>query len=227
MKGAHLRRKALDRTLRLGPANSWAALVVAAVVLAAAHPPPPEGGRAEPILEALPTTTRAALLDEKLVLLGNTEGADFFRGVQALVLFEKPPERVYRLLSQTARQQEYRPDLLGIDTLERLPDGSVDEHRMRILFRNVVYRLRYRLDPAAQRITWSLARNYEHDLREIEGFWQLHPLGEGETLARFGTRVDIGPAFPTFLQEFVNRRNLPQVIERTRRWVDSDGTDRP
>ena len=67
----------------------------------------------------------------------------------------------------------------------------------------------------------------ENDLRDVSGFWQLYDLDETHTLARFGTRVDVGPALPGFLQDYATRKNVPQTMDHVRRWVDSNGTWRP
>ena len=45
----------------------------------------------------------------------------------------------------------------------------------------------------------------------------------GATLGRSGTSVDVGPAVPAFLQDWISRKNLPRTMERVRLWVNSDG----
>jgi hypothetical protein len=191
----------------------------------AASQPPSELARAASIVNALPADQRTTLFDEKLVLLSRAEDAD--AGLEALVIFAKPPERVYRLLSQTERAREYRPDLKSVNTVERNTDGPIDEQRMRILFHDIVYCLQFRLNPEARGITWELASGFHHDLDRADGFWRLHPLPDGRTLGHFGSKVNVGPAIPVFFQELVTRHKLPATIDRTRRWVDSDGKDRP
>jgi hypothetical protein len=103
----------------------------------------------------------------------------------------------------------------------------LDEHHMKILFARVDYRLRHHFDWEGGRSWWELDPSFANDLSEVEGFWELHELDAARTLARFGSRVVVGPALPLWLQEVATRKNLPATLERARRWVDSNGTYRP
>jgi hypothetical protein len=170
---------------------------------------------------------RVALLLEKRVVLATNLDAVAARGssrvARGLVIFDQPVERAFQLLAQTSRQGEFRPELARIETVEELPDGSVEEHRLRILFLDIRYRLRNRLDRERRRLLWDLAPGFEHDLARLNGSWELHPLSPGRTLGVMTTRVEVGPAMPAFLEDYATRKNLPATLERCRRWVDGDG----
>jgi len=169
------------------------------------------------------------LLDENVVILSDSEPGRSGdpTEVRGLVLFAQPRSRVLQLLLQTARQIEYRPDLEKIETVERFADGEVDEQEMRIMLMRISYWLRYRWDLSAARITWGLDPRFPNDLHTTEGYWELEEIDDVHTLGRFGTRVDVGPALPAFLQEIATRKNLPLTLDRCRRWIDSDGRYRP
>lgn len=170
------------------------------------------------LLRAEPEAVVRGLLDAKsLVLDGDGET------VRAYVLFDRPLDRVYALLSETARQGEYRSELEGLATVARLPDGHVDEHHIRILFVEVGYRLRYRLDPQRRRIAWELDPSAPNPMRRVEGSWELYAMDPTHTLGRLSTAVDVGDALPAFLEEAVTRRTLPRTLERCRLWVNADG----
>jgi hypothetical protein len=201
------------------------ALALAAARAAAPRAAPAPAARSEPdghaLLAAQPPVRVRALLEKKVLLEGRRDaGAEVAR---AYVIFEQPVRRVFRLLSQTARQKEYRPELDSIETLEWLPDGTVDEHRLRMLFLDIRYRLRNRVDAAQRRIQWELAPGFESDLKRVEGAWELYALDERRTLGVFATVVEVGAGLPTFLQDYVTRKNLPRTLERCRRWVDARG----
>lgn len=158
---------------------------------------------------------------EKVVLESRGDAAT--QAARGLVIFEQPVDRVYMLLAQTSRQKEYRPELDAILTLDSQPDGSLDEHRMKIMFLDVRYHLRSRVDAERRRIAWELAPGFDNDLKRVEGSWELYALEEGRTLGVFGTVVEVGSGVPSFLQDYVTRKNLPRTLERCRRWVDGDG----
>ena len=114
----------------------------------------------------------------------------------------------------------FRAALLHVDTYE---DGTLERQRLKIMFTNIVYHLRYRVDFNAHRVSWDLDKSRENDLKEVSGFWEFYPLDERRTLVKFGTRVDVG-SLPSFLQDYATRKNVPKSLQNARRWVNSDGT---
>ena len=84
---------------------------------------------AETILAGQPSDIRDRLFEQKYVVMQEIREPGAPPGMfLAYVLFELPPARVYRFLSQTARQTEFRPELTGIETVSITPPGgSVEE----------------------------------------------------------------------------------------------------
>lgn len=165
-----------------------------------------------------------ALLQEGSVVLPRQGDIEGFR---ALVVFDQPPGRVMRLLSQSARQAEYRPELREVEPLDRHEGRNIEQHRLRIVFVNVVYRVSTHVDFERFRIVWNLDDRYDNDVERIEGYWQIDELADGRSLGHFATVVDVGAALPDFLENAITARLLPETIENIRRWVDSDGRYRP
>lgn len=216
-----------------GRATSKAAMLLGAlasmVVAGIARGDETLTGGVQRALAGAPPEVVNRLFDEKVVVLSGSEPRSQGdpRQVRALVLFAKPRSRVIQLLLQTARQIEYRPELEKVETVERFPNGEVDLQEMRIMLVRVSYWLRYQWDVPAGRISWGLDPRFPNGVRATDGSWELEEVDAGHTLGRFGTRVDVGPALPALLEEFATRNNLPQTLDRCRRWVDSDGTYRP
>jgi len=190
---------------------------------------PTPANSASEILSAQPEELIRRLNEKKVVILQEVRERGALSGglILGYVIFSKPVDLVYRLLAETSRQREYRPEVTSIETVRRDEFGPVDEHHLKILFRRFSYRLVYRLEPEMHRISWRLAEDYENDLRAVEGFWELFPIDEEHTLGRFGTQVDVGPAVPGFLQDWITRKNVPRAMEQVRKWIDSDGSYRP
>jgi hypothetical protein len=173
---------------------------------------------AQVLLGAEPPEVVARLLESGMLVLDRP--GEF---VHAYVVFDRPVDRVYELLSATSRQLEYRSEIDSLATVARTPEGPIDEHHLRIVFVEVSYRLRYRLDPVRRRIAWELDPDFPGPMRRVEGHWELFEMDAGRTLGRFATAVDVGDALPAFLEEAVTRRTLPRTLERCRRWVNADG----
>jgi len=188
---------------------------------------PPLARSAEEILSGQPAELRERLEQQKVVILTPEGGDGADHWVKALAIFERPRDEVMHLIAQSTRQIEYRPEITAISTVERFPHGTVDEHQLRILFVKLTYHLRAQIDYAQGRAWWSLDDHFANDLARLDGYWEFYELGPSRTLGAFGTVVDIGPALPGFLQDLATRKNVPQTVDRTRRWVDSNGTWRP
>ena len=180
---------------------------------------------AQALLDAQPADLREELLEERMVMLpsdGLPKGQ-----VEALVLFSQPPERVWALLIQRDRQTEYRPEITSLSIIENGGERVVEEQHLKIAFLDVAYRLECRVDNDTRTLSWTLDPSFESTLEHVSGYWELHALDGGRTLARFGTKVSVSPAVPGFLQNGITRKNVPESLENTRQWVDSNGSWRP
>ena len=187
--------------------------------LAAAEVAPPP---AESYLRSIPPDLLAHLERDRFVVFSGDPATPGL--VQGLVEFSQPYPQVWRLLAQTDRQREYRTELTEDTTLERFENGSVDRHRISMLFIRIAYHLRYQLDPGACHIEWSLAPDYENDMQQISGAWDFFDLGANRTLGRLATTVRLGSGMPRSMQDAITRKNLPETLDHVRRWVDSGGT---
>ncbi len=187
---------------------------------------------AEAEIVSPPSLADAALIQEVLdrgvVLVdGAPVDRDGNRSTIALVVFQQPLPKTYRLLTQPDRQGEYRPDIDSIERISMKPEGPLDEHRMSIMFMQIAYRLQYRFDPRLRHIHWELDPDFENAVERVSGSWELQGLDEARTLARFRTSVRVGKGLPTWIEEGVTRRNIPETLEHCRQWIDSGGRWRP
>jgi hypothetical protein len=196
-------------------------LIVAAALSVGAQP------SAEAVLGAEAPEIAARLEKERVVLL--EQGGDANGAVVALVLFAQPQSRVADLLREAERQPEYRQELLAVRTVKQLPDGRIDEQRIKVLFAELVYRLRYREDRNTGRLDWSLDDTFDNSIARMQGFWELHDFVDGSdrTLGRFGSDVDVGSGVPQFVQSGMSRKTVMRYVHNVQRWIDSDGRWRP
>jgi len=205
------------------------ATAVAAAPGASAGEPAQTAQTAESILAAQPQDVVDRLMADGVIVLQEVEERGPLRGgiISSYVIFEQPVEKVYRLLAQSSRQTEFRPEMTSIETVETTPQGPIDEQRIKILFRSYVYRLAYRLRPEDRRIEWTLDERFDNDLARVSGFWALFAMADGRTLGRSGTSVDVGPAVPAALQDWITRKNVPTTMNHVRQWVNTNGSYRP
>ena len=180
---------------------------------------------AETILADYPPEVVRRLHDRKSTLLPRAKDESLYIG--ALVLFDQPLERTQRLLSQTGRQHEYLPELKETETIRWDGNTVINEHRVRVMFIRINYRIRTESDFEARRIWWKLDPSHQNDLDVLEGYWEFYEMDGSQTLGLFKTRVVLSTALPRFLQDAATRHNVPRAVERMRLWVNSEGTYRP
>lgn len=193
------------------------------------------GAAADPVsgdahLAALPPKLRANLLSERVVLLQDeATQAETARDrpIHAWVLFESSADDVMDHLIQSQRQTEYRSELSDVEIVEEHASGHVADYTARMMLMTIEYRVQHRWDHGKRLVWWSLDPAFDNDLARLDGRWEIYPLDSGQALARFGTRIDVGPALPEFLQSFATRKRLPESMHHVRRWIDSGGTFRP
>lgn len=204
------------------------ALLAVAGSLARAHADPPATPFAPAAFEP-PPPDRMAELEREHVLVDESASSDAgARGAaRALVLFERPPAEVLRLLASTSRQREYRPELIRLEVVDAGQNGDVAEYRVRFMLTTLRYRALHGWDSGSGRVWWTLDPGFDNDMQALDGLWELRPQGERRTLGRFTTRIDLGPALPEFLQEYATRKKLPESMDAVRRWIDSGGRWRP
>lgn len=220
-----------SRMPRTGGATAWWLMALAMGVLvglpgeALAAP----DRRAEQVLEAEPPELVERLLEEGVLILEDAgDQSDSF--VVAYVVFDRSLEDVLSMIRQASRQTEYRPELSSVETIRRFEGGRIDEQRIRIMFTTFVYRVRYRdLADSEGRVEWQLDPEYQNDLSRFEGFWEFFPYASdpNRTLARFGSKVDVGPIVPQFIQTRMGRKTVVRYVQNCRQWINSNGEWRP
>jgi ribosome-associated toxin RatA of RatAB toxin-antitoxin module len=219
-RAAFCARPLLAAALALGVAAETSAQGAAQAAVPRDRP-----ASAQALLDSQSEEVVQELLDERLVLMKNGGGDASL--VEALVLFSVPPDQVWKLLVQRERQSEYRPELTEIKVIESEEGRLLEEQHLRIAFISLSYRLENRFDPETRTLAFEIDERYESVIQHVSGYWELHALDGGRTLARFGTRVNVSSAVPGFLQNGITRKNVPNSLENTRQWVDSGGRWRP
>lgn len=184
----------------------------------------PPRDSAEAVLAKHPAPVRVRLERRGIAILEEASSDGY---VRAFVRFEQPKPRTLRLLSQTGRHAEFRPELQRVESHGWNEQEALDTHRMKIVFMDIDYRLRTRFDFERAHIRWELDPSYENGLEEVEGYWELYDWNGTHTLGRFGTKVSVGANLPEWLQEAATRKNIPAAMEHVRQWVNTNGRYRP
>lgn len=185
----------------------------------------PEGMETVPAVPGLSEAeVRAALRGELVVhteTFSRPGGKAAGRGVGAVVI-ARPAAAVWAVLSRFEDKAEYMPRIKQVDVLAQEPG----RRRVRMVVDASVTTSRYTawfaLDEAGGTIRWKLDRTApDNTIADTEGEWRLYPLGPARTLLYYRTYVDTGRAIPRFIQDYMTRRSLPNLLKAVRARVEA------
>jgi len=140
--------------------------------------------------------------------------------VSAALLFPRPVEKVWAVLSATERQVDYLDEIEELKTIERAPDHNKVEFLVRVMGQKARYTVVHHFVPEEYYFWWELDRSVHNDLKELFGFWKLYSAGD-KTVARYGSYLR--PAFPVpgFIKNWLYRTNLRTSLEKVKKYVVS------
>ena len=144
--------------------------------------------------------------------------------IEAALVFDRPTEEVWRLLSKTEDQSKYLAEVQKIVIIFKGPTDDRLEFTTKVLIKTFVYRQCHYFDPQNLYFRWELDPSFPSEIKELSGFWKFYPFGEGKTLARYGSRVLVGLGIPRSIQTSLAKNQLPAALRSVKRYVDSGGT---
>ena len=216
-----------------------ALLCLAAAALAAQEPaapaPAPAPAPATPAAPATPDP-RIPKLDEKdlatlkkgqVVVRGEMytteDGKRAGKGV-AFVIIDKPPEAAFAVLQDYGKIPEYMPRVVKVTLSEKTPARMKVVQELKVLFKTVVYTLILDFNAQKKRMDWKLDKSASNDIKDTWGFWEFVPYENGKTLVVYNIAADTGVAIPQFLEDYLTKKDLPEVLLAMKRRTESGGT---
>lgn len=145
------------------------------------------------------------------------------RGLGAVVI-ERPVGEVWATLAHPDDKAEYMPRVKSVTVLSREPnllhlrmevDASVTTAR---------YTAWFKLDEPARVLSWTLDHNApDNTIADVEGEYHLYVLQPTRTLVVYRTYVDAGRSVPSFVQGYMTRQSLPNLLHAVKSRIESGG----
>ncbi len=178
-------------------------------------------------LKGLDETQKATLSAGESVLTKTISHSGGQRAlIEIAVVFNQPIEGVWTLLSNPENQIHFLEDMKDLKIIKKTSTEDNVECLLKFFFLDVIYRVIRKVDHANYYIHWWLDPNFDNNIQDLRGFWRFYPYGEGKTLGRYGTRVTILKLIPSFIENYLIRKNLPKALASVKNYVDSGGTYR-
>lgn len=142
----------------------------------------------------------------------------------ALGIIDAPPEAVWEHMADVESHPEFMPRVDRAEVyLEKENRRGVREV-VKVLWKEYVYHVLQEYDRGALRMTWTLDKSKENDIKETRGGWTLRPYEDGKTLAAYQLYVDTGRLVPGPLERWLTKKDLPDVVDALRKRAESGGS---
>ncbi len=185
----------------------------------------------EAFLKTLSPELRKTLAEKGQALMEedqSKEGA-YAGYIKAVAVFEGSKERVFELITEPNKQVLYLPRLETAETITAFPNGELTQFSLGVLWSSYHFRVQHWYYPEASRVEWHLSKTdpeWENDIEDQEGYWQLYAAGPNLTIGEYGTYVNTGLAVPKSIQDFFAKKDIPGALTAFRKYISSDGAFR-
>jgi len=180
-----------------------------------------------PDVDAQLTPKNLAKLDKGKILKFRMEpiqvnGADAGGGF-AVGVVDKPPADVWGYIIDYDKFTEFLPRITRNEVLERKDGEVLLRQTIKVLTRSVTYHIVQTVDHEAHTLQWKVDQTKENDIRESLGSWSVRPHGQGRSLVIYSILVDTGMRVPGWIESFLTRRDIPNVVKALKRRAESNG----
>lgn len=167
----------------------------------------------------LPEDTRKTLEEKGYALLESRSGKDNDGLIRAVILFERPRDEVFAVLTQPSTQKQYLPNVKKSELVgARTHEGEAEDMELSFLF-TFKWRTQHWYYPELHRMEWALDASEPGSLAAQSGYFQLYALDEKTTVAEYGTQVQLKDGFLNFLRSIGEKGGVRDAVQAQRAFV--------
>lgn len=158
----------------------------------------------------------------RIELFNTASGKRAAKG-HAFAIINKPPEAALAVLQDYTKLSEFMPRVEKATILQKTDTTMKVRQELGVAFTTVAYTLDLKFDVAGHRMDWTLDKAAKNDIADTMGSWEFVPLEGSRTLARYMVFADTGVSVPQFLEDFLVKKDLPNVVSAMKKRVESGG----
>lgn len=141
--------------------------------------------------------------------------------VRANVIIDSSPQQVWAVLTDFPSRPKFTPDLKDMRVVRVVGKRVWVDEYLKFLVVDIRFRVINTLEPNLGTMSWELDKSVEHDIADTKGAWQLTPVADGrQTLLSYWADVDTGQPVPDFIERYLMRSSLPNLLGRMRDEVE-------
>jgi hypothetical protein len=142
-----------------------------------------------------------------------------------MALIKAPIDQCWEIFNRFEQQPEYWPRKTASIVIDSKPGFALVQKKFKFYWATIGYVVRYQIDANNHRIDYSIDPTRPHDIKDTAGFFIFEKVGPDQTLFTYAvTRLDTGISLPSFIQEYMQKRDLPAVAENVKKKIESGGT---
>jgi ribosome-associated toxin RatA of RatAB toxin-antitoxin module len=149
------------------------------------------------------------------ILSGEVGGSDKSEqgGGAAVGIIRYPPEQVWTVVADFEARPKYVANAKEVHIVQVDGDRVWLSQHLKVLLTNVRFGTICTLQPERGVLSWVLDDSAHHDIADTRGSWQLTPLADRhETLVTYRAWINSGRYVPGFIENFLLKRSLPELI---------------
>ena len=123
-------------------------------------------------------------------------------------------DKLLETLLDYASYPQYMSRMQKAEVYERTTTQVNVKFTIKLLI-TVVYHLKHYFNRATGTMTWELDRSKPNDIRDTTGSWYFQPYKNG-CIAFYSVTVDSGHAIPGWLEDYMTKRDLPNILRAVR-----------
>jgi ribosome-associated toxin RatA of RatAB toxin-antitoxin module len=150
------------------------------------------------------------------------DGKDAARG-KAWLVIGASQDACWDTLYRYEEGPQFLPRLKKVTIKTKTPQKMDMEQDIKIVLSTYHYGLNFVLDKPKYTATWALDPTVKNDIKDTTGAWIFKPLPDGKTLLEYAVTVDSGLAVPSFMTDYLTKRDLPEILLSFKRRVESGG----
>ena len=176
-----------------------------------------------PVVGLTPAEVDAALRGQVPVRIEPVAGGKAGLGIGAIVV-ERPVGEVWNTISRFEDKVEYMPRLKSLSILEQSPEQVRVVMTVDASVTKIHYTMLFRRDSPAYTLSWKLDYTApDNGIADSEGEYRLYAVDPARTLVTYKSFVNTGRSVPRFIQDYMAKRSIPDLLHAIKKRVESGG----
>jgi carbon monoxide dehydrogenase subunit G len=142
----------------------------------------------------------------------------------AMVIVNAPEAQVWKYLPAFDTYTEFMPRMIGSKIYSNEGSKIGVQYELKIAIKKVKYHCMHDVHPDKGYLEWNLDASQKNDIADTTGYWVTKKHGEGKTIIAYSVSVDTGIAVPKMIQDYLTKKDLPNVVKAVKKRIESGGT---